>query len=298
MRITTKWGERLSDRIWHNGTIIDRATAVVSADDSGLLHGAGVFETMRAQAGRVFRAEAHLQRIREAAQRLLAADVEPGLPTPQDMQTLLEQNKLTDARLRLTVTAGPLIGQKSPTAPRPTALLTAAPLAGYPERFYANGIAVAISPFRQNTTDPLGGLKSLCYLPRLLALRHARSVQCEEALWFTENNHLAEGSISNVFLVRDEVVYTPPLDTPVLPGIARAAVLELAARAGIIVETGERPTIDDLLDADEVFLTNTIMLVLPVVRVEKRDIRGGKPGEITQRLGTMFRDLIHEECTR
>ena len=125
---------------------------------------------------------------------------------------------------------------------------------------------------------------------RLRGLRADGQAQCLDALWFTTENRLAEGCISNVFIVSKGVLRTPPLETPVLPGIARACVLELAAAREL--ETREEPlTINELLDADEVFLTNTIMRVMPVIRVERKDIAEGKVGPITQRLLDAYRAL-------
>lgn len=116
-----------------------------------------------------------------------------------------------------------------------------------------------------------------------------------EAIWFTTGNQLAEGSISNVFVVRGGVLKTPPLDTPVLPGIARWLVLQIASDCGI--ECEQCPlTIDDLLDADEVLLTNAIMQVMPVVRVEKHDIGQGRVGPIGKRLYREYRNRVQQEC--
>jgi branched-subunit amino acid aminotransferase/4-amino-4-deoxychorismate lyase len=158
-------------------------------------------------------------------------------------------------------------------------------------------MTVTISPFKVSPDDPLAGHKCTSYLPRLLALRDAHTKKCSEAIWFTTGNLLAEGAISNVFLVRGGVLATPSLDTPVLPGITRGAVLELAR--GDKVDTQERPlTINDLLDADEVFMTNSIMEVMPVCRVETKEIGNGKPGPVTQRLAEAYRQLLEKETKR
>ncbi len=155
--------------------------------------------------------------------------------------------------------------------------------------------AVMVSTFRQSPDDPIAGHKTTAYLPRLLALREAQHARCMEAIWFTTGNTLAEGSISNVFTVRDDMLSTPPLDTPVLPGIARGVVLELAARLGLKAREAAL-TIDDLLDADEVFLTNAIMQVMPVVRVEMHDIGKGTVGPVAKRLGEAYREVVRKEC--
>ena len=172
---------------------------------------------------------------------------------------------------------------------------TASPLSGYPAELYDRGVNAAICDFRQSTNDPLAGHKSTAYVQRLLGLRQAQQKRCMEAIWFTTRNELAEGSISNVFVVRGGVLKTPPLDTPVLPGIARGLVLQIASDVGI--EREECPLmIDDLLDADEVLLTNAIMQVMPVVRVERRDIGQGRVGPISKRLYQEYRNRVQQEC--
>ena len=145
------------------------------------------------------------------------------------------------------------------------------------------------------TEDPLAGHKTTSYFGRLIALNQAHQAGCHEALWFTTSNLLAEGSISNVFVVKSDAVMTPPLDTPVLPGIARATVLELCTQQNIKAE--ETPlAIGHLLDADEVFLTNAIMQVMPVWRVEQREIGAGKPGPVEKTLLEQYRELLAKEC--
>ena len=116
-----------------------------------------------------------------------------------------------------------------------------------------------------------------------------------ETIWFTTANRLAEGSISNVFIVQGKTLKTPPLDTPVLPGIARSVVMELAGEESM--KTQQCPlTIDDLLDADEVFLTNAIMQVMPVTRVEKHDIGSGGVGPVARKLLAAYRERVQQEC--
>jgi len=222
--------------------------------------------------------------------------IEPSqLPDETTIVRLMNDNELSDARIRITVTAGSI--RRDPRSPEETLTIcaTASPLAAYPSELYNAGVTVLVSRFRQSPYDPLTGHKTTSYLGRLIALAEAQKAQCHEGLWFTPDNLLAEGSISNVFIVDSGVVATPPLDTPVLPGIARATVLEICRDGGIEFE--ERPiTIHHLLDADEVFLTNAMMQVMPVARVEKREIGGGKPGPIAKRLLQRYRELVAKEC--
>jgi len=285
----------MTPNVYCNGAIVPAAEASVGLYDGGWLHGAALFETMRAHAGRVFRVESHLDRLRRSAATILRPIERAELPSRVDFLELLDRNGLQDARVRLTVSAGSMLEEAEAERAKLTVCATAAPLSPLPEHLYHKGVQVAVCNYRQSPSDPIAGHKTTSYLPRLLGLREARRWHCLEAIWFTTENRLAEGSISNVFLVRQGALLTPGLDTPVLPGIARGVVLELAERASIPARE-EALTIDDLLDAEEVFLTNVIMQVLPVVRVERKDIGDGQPGPVTRRLLTLYRDLVQKEC--
>jgi branched-subunit amino acid aminotransferase/4-amino-4-deoxychorismate lyase len=241
----------------------------------------------------LFRAEAHVERLRQSAGKLMRPIGREELPSRVDFLELLQRNQLSEARIRLTLSAGSV----SPDAVESswTVCATAAPLIPPAERMYREGAQVALSSYRVSPLDPLGGHKTTSYFPRLLGLREAQQKQCMEALWFTTRNTLAEGCISNVFVVKSGSLKTPLLDTPVLPGIARAVVLELARSMGIAVaETAL--SIDDLLDADEVFLTNVLMQVMPVTKIERREIADGKVGAQTRRLREAFGELVRREC--
>lgn len=278
-----------------NGQTVSAEDARISVHEAGWLHGAGLFETMRAENGIVFRLEAHLARLCRSAEKILSPIDRQGLPSKEDFSDLFERNGLLTARVRLTVSSGPVDASKDDRLSGMTVCVTAVALPSPDASAYQKGVSVVISAYRQSTADPTAGHKTTCYLPRLIALREAQQLRCAEAIWFTTNNMLAEGCISNVWIVKNEKLKTPALDTPVLPGIARAAVLELAAGQGIGVS--ECPlTIDDLLDADEVFLTNSIMQVLPVVRVEKHDIRDAKVGAVAKGLLEAYRGLVKKEC--
>lgn len=278
-----------------NGAFVSAADARVSVFDGGFLHGAGLFETMRAENGTVFRLESHVARLRRSAERLLRPIERSQLPDAALCRELLHRNELSSARLRLTVTSGELHGDGGEDEPRLTVCLTAARLAGYPAAHYEQGIAVNLATARTTPTDPLAGHKCTSYLPRLLGLREARRARCVESLWFTTTNHLAEGCVSNVFLVQRGALRTPPLSTPVLPGIARGVVIELAKE--FEVEVGESVLgIEDLLGAEEVFLTNAIMQVMPVVRVERHDVGDGRVGAVARRFLEGYRSRVRREC--
>jgi branched-chain amino acid aminotransferase len=310
------------------------ASAQVSAFDAGFQHGVGLFETMHAKGGRVFRLMQHLERLLASARELQLVESLRLDPLADAIDMTLERNRLKDARVRLTLTAGDMNllagavraasatraagGDDAPAsasaaapaslaptsaavpasaaAPQndPTILIHVQPPTRYPDALFEKGVGVRVADARLNMLDAFAGHKTLWYWPRLRELQAAASVGMNEAVWFDVANGLACGCVSNVFLVKDGVVRTPTARgeevrdapasgawrSPVLPGITRAAVLEIAQRLGYAVDR-TRLDIGALLAADEVFLTNSSWHVLPVVRVEKSVIANGKPGPVT-----------------
>ena len=288
----------MSETIYLNGEYLPGSEARISVYDGGFLHGAGLFETMRADYGKIFRLDAHLDRMLNSAEKLGLPIERPDLPLSKDFHDLLRRNELQTARVRMTVTVGSMLASSAKEGRSElTVCVTAAELPPYPAELFARGMSVMIATFTQSTLDPMAGHKTIDYLPRLLALRNARKFNCGEALWFTPQNYLAEGCISNVFVVTGGALATPPLNTPVLPGVSRSVILELAQAHDIPVE--EKPlNINDVLDADEVFLTNSSMQAMPVCHVEKKEIGGGKPGAMTAKLRSWFQELVETECRK
>jgi branched-subunit amino acid aminotransferase/4-amino-4-deoxychorismate lyase len=129
----------------------------------------------------------------------------------------------------------------------------------------------------------------------MIALNQAHQQRAAEALWFTVDNRLAEGCVSNVFLVKGSVLYTPPIQTPVLAGVARKAICQLALKDSITLIEKDL-TIDDVLGAEEIFLTNVIMQVMPIVKVEKHMVGDSRVGPMAKNLKKEFEELIEKEC--
>lgn len=278
----------MSENVYLNGRIVDASQASVSVTNPSLLQGVGLFETLRAYGGRPFRLDRHIERLLASAAKfhLPVGDV-AGL-IPEAVREVLDANELSDARIRVTVTPPP----PDAASPQAVLLVTGQPVAGYSPELYEKGMAVLVcTDYRQSVHDPLAGHKTTSYFSRMAVLRIAHERGCQESLWFTPANHLAEGCISNVFLVHDGTLRTPPLDTPVLPGVTRAAVLELAKEQNI-PDDESTCGINDLLDADEVFLTNAIMELMPVTRIERKAIKDEKPGPVTRQLLAAYRALV------
>ena len=285
----------MSETVFLNDNLVNTDRAHVSVTDSGLLYGAGLFETMRSRNGVVFRLDDHLDRMFLSANDLAIAHSYEKAYIAEAIRKVLQANQLTDARLRLTLTNGRLMEAEEQR--KPTLLITATPFSPYPTDYYQAGALVVLCPFRQNPTDPTCGHKTTSYYPRLLALNLAHQRRATEAPWFTTDDRLAEGCVSNVFLVKDSVLYTPTVETPVLPGIARKTVCRLAREQN--VELAEKDLyISDLLEAEEVFLTNVIMEVLPVIHIEKHVVGDGKVGPVTSKLRESFLQAVEQECGR
>ena len=283
----------MPEKVFLNDKLIDIEKARISATDSGFLYGAGLFETMRSCNGVVFALEDHLDRLFSSAGALYINNPYDKKYLTDAIYKVLKVNKLTDARLRLTLTNGPMA--ESEEQRKATLLITATKLQPYPAEYYKKGVMVILSPSRQNTFESTCGHKTTSYFSRMIMLNNAHQKRAAEALWFTTDNRLAEGCISNVFLVKDSVIYTPSIGTPVLAGIARKTICQIASMNSIkLIE--KNLNIDDVLGADEIFLTNIIMQVMPVTAVEKHTVGDGKVGAMTKRLQISFNELIESQC--
>ena len=298
--------------VWINGRFEEEGAASVSVRDTGLLHAAGVFTTMRSYAGKVFRLADHLRRLRQSCEALFIPLQYQDDELTAAVNELLSQDHLPDARLRLTITRGmarqdPLHGLHL----EPTVFLTATEAQPYPADYYARGMTVVLLHEQKlNPYDIQAGHKTLNYFSRLAALRSANQRAAGEALWFNVHNYLQSGSISNVFVVRGGALITPPTPaelrdpalaaampypkSAVLPGIARAVVMELAKSAGIEVKL-EAIDVSQLLEAEEVFLTNSIMQVMPVCRIERSAVGNDKPGPVTLKLSAAYEEAVKRE---
>ena len=293
--------------VYLNGQMVAIADARVSVEDAGFTHAVGLFETMSAVHGRAFRLGEHVRRLADSAKELGLARALDSESLAQAVKQTLEHNGLENARVRLTVTAGEVSLLKSSSSDEPpasTVLVVATEPVSYDAAYFGNGIMALIADQGANPFDGNAGHKTLSYWQRLRTLRQAAAVGAGEAIWLNIGNHLASGAVSNVFLVKDEILLTPiahgeevegSLRAPVLPGVTRAAVMEIAERIGLGVER-RMLDVNDLLDADEVFLTNSSWHVLPVTRVEKDPIHDGQVGPITRQLRKELLTLIDSEC--
>ena len=295
--------------IFLNGKMVPHEQAMVPFDDAGLQHAVGLFETFQCFHGRVFRLTQHLERLRTSAIQLgLLRELHLD-PLAQAVEQTIEHNQLDRARIRLTLTAGAAsmlrASENTETSGGGggTLMIVPTPATAYDPAYFERGVRVLIAPAGANPFDQLAVHKSLSYWGRLRTLRQAAAAGAGEAIWMNISNHIASGAISNVFLVRDGVLFTPiargeeqegAMPAPVLPGVTRAAVMELAREMNVEVRT-QMLSIHDLLDADEAFLTNSGWQVLPISHVEQKEIGEGGAGELTRALRTRLLELIEAE---
>jgi branched-chain amino acid aminotransferase len=270
--------------VWVDGALVDAADARVSPFDHGLLVGDGVFETLRVYGRKPFAWRRHLDRLEYSARGL-------GLvpPARETLRTaalaVLDANGFEEARVRITVTGGvqPLGSERTDT---PVTVVVAATEV----REVASSIDVVVVPWTRNERGATAGLKTISYAENVRALAYAQERGAGEALFANNRDELCEATGSNVFVVRDGRVATPPADAGCLLGVTRALVIELCGELSIPCEEVALP-VDALARADEAFLTSTVREVQPVTTVDGRPLPAA-PGPVTRRLRAAFRDLV------
>ena len=270
--------------LWLDGQLVPAGEARVSPFDHGLLVGDGVFETLRVYDGVPFAWTRHHRRLERSADGL-------GLTAPSSQElraavdAVLAANRLTDGRVRLTVTGGPSpLGSERGDGP-PTVIVVAAPATPWPST-----VDVVIVPWSRNENGAVAGLKTTSYAENVRALAYARERDAGEAVFLNTRGELCEATGSNVFVVRDGVVRTPPADAGCLLGVTRALVLELCAEDGVRAEEATLGP-EALHDADEAFLTSSTREVQPIGRVDGR-VLPAAPGPASEKLAVLLGELI------
>jgi branched-chain amino acid aminotransferase len=289
--------------IYLNGRLVTRQEAVVSVYDRGFLYGDGVFETLRAYQGKIFKPRDHLTRLFRSAEGISLPISFSRDELLNALSETLKANHLKDAYLRITVSRGPgEPGLEFPVPSNPTLVVISKAFAGYPEKLYREGVAVTVVRLRKAPTSSLNPkVKSLNYLPQVLAKREATGLGAYEGILLDQDGFLSEGTASNLFLVKQEQLLTPGPSCAILEGITRQCVLELAEKAGFSVKEGKyRP--EELLKVDECFLTNTTMEVMPVVKYIGQPagpgdhaIHRGQVGPVTCQLRKAYQELVREK---
>ena len=278
--------------VYCNGMVLTAASAKVSAFDHGFLYGHGLFETMRVYDGQVFAWERHMQRLQAGAKVLSWPQLPPVADLAEAVQELLAVNGLRQASVRLALTRGEGVARPEPSVcGEPTVFIITSPLSLPTAAVYAQGWQLITANLRRNAASPLCRLKSANYLENILAKQQARQAGAAEALLLNNAGYVAEGTMSNIFLLQGEEMCTPDLDSGLLPGITREIVLALGKELGLKVRQAQiQPA--ELLQAEEVFLTSSLLELMPVTSLDGSIIGCGCAGAGVKKLQQAYSETV------
>lgn len=286
-----------------NGHLCDEKEAVVSVYDHGFLYGMGLFETFRTYQGIPFLLNEHMARLRQGC-RDLGIDFELNIDRiNRQISLLLNRNRLEDAYFRYTLTAGvEMLGLPSTNYQHPTEIIYIKQLPPSSAKFVKEGKALQLLKLPRNTPEGLIRYKSLHYMNSILGKKEMSQypwAKNAEGLMLTEEGYVAEGLVSNIFFMKNGVCYTPSVDTGILAGITRGFVMKLAKQSGMIVREGLY-TWQDLLEAEEILITNSIQGIVPISYLylptgECHTVWSGGPGIRTKQLCMLYHQQTGSE---
>jgi branched-chain amino acid aminotransferase len=277
--------------IYLNDRFVKESEATVSVFDHGFLYGDGVYETIRSYGEQIFMRDQHLARLHRSAEAI-------GLTIPKrDWPSLLHEsmtrngvgNDQTDAYIRITISRGTGdIGLDPALCPNPTIVIMTKPLKTPPSERYRAGVSLIVAKTRRNLPSALDPqIKATNFLNNIQAKREAIAAGAFDSVLLNWESHVTECTVSNLFFVQSGRLCTPALACGILDGITRSVILSLARENRISVDEGQFE-VQALRQAEECFLSNTTMEVMPVTTLDGRHIGSGKPGPLTRQLHQIF----------
>ena len=285
----------MEEIVYLNGKLVPRSQAKVSVLDYGFLFGFGLYETIRAYNGKVFRLDNHIARLWYSADKL-GILIKPA-EIRQAVKDTVKANDFPNTRIRITVSIGEgTITPNLASCKEPTIAVLVTEYKPPASDKYKSGFNVIVSTIRRNSLSPVTYMKSANTMEPMLARQEAREKNADEALFLNEKGFLTEASGSNIFLVKDDVLITPRFEAGILPGVTRVVVFELADKLGIKVKE-KRVRLDELLKADGAFVTNSLIEIVPVTEVSGKKIGDGKPGTKTRRLMKAYKIMVKKETS-
>ncbi len=286
-------------KIYLDGKLVEKADAVVSVFDHGLLYGDGVFEGIRSYDGLVFKLSEHLDRLYESSHTLrLVVPLKKEALQNAVIETL-KANGLKDAYIRLVVTRGVGdLGLDPRKCAKATIFIITDKITLYPREYYEKGLTLATVPTVRNHPEALNPqLKTLNYLNNILAKIEATNAGVDEAILLNSQGYVTECTGENIFTVKGKTLCTPPAYVGILRGITRQSVMDIAGSMGYKVI--EEPfTRHELYIAEEVFLTGTAAEIVPIAKIDNRVIGEGRPGPVTKKFMDEFHKLTSKEGVR
>lgn len=285
----------MSLKVWIDGKLVDKENAKISVYDHGLLYGDGVFEGIRVYSGKIFECEAHLRRLFDSAKAIRLNITMTAEQIRSAMEQTVKANGFSDCYIRVVVTRGTgSLGIDPATCPAPTTFIITDTITVHEKSLYEKGIPVVTSSLIRMHPNALSPrIKSLNYLNNILARIEARDAGCPEAIMLNHEGNVAEATVQNVFIVRNNRLQTPLPTDGILEGVTRRVIMELSAKNGIPCEEKVLQRLDLYL-ADEIFLTGTGAEVMPVTKVDGRIVGQGIVGPITRKLMDMFSRHVRE----
>ncbi len=279
--------------IYLNNKLVPEENALVSVFDHGFLYGDGIYETMRAYKGIVFMVDEHIKRLFRSGDLIKLKINQSHQEIKKAIHDTLKKNILKDAYIRLSISRGPgEIGLDPELCKNPTFVIIAKQFKEYPEELYLRGVKISIVKTRRNAPEALNPkIKSLNFLNNILAKIEAKEAGAYEAIMLNHNGYLTEGTITNIFFIKDNSLFTPSIEAGILDGITRDLIIRVAERKGIKVTEGLY-TPENIYDADETFITNTTLEILPVIKIDKNVIGKGIPGLVTKDLHSRYREEV------
>lgn len=284
--------------VYIDGEYKNLSEAKISVFDHGLLYGDGIFEGIRAYNGRVFKLDEHVKRFFDCA-KAIYLELPLSFDEVKDVVCeSLRRNNIKDGYIRLVATRGMGDLGLCPTkCEKPTLFCIADSIAVYPPKMYETGISVITAQQRRNNPTILDPqIKSLNYLNNILAKIEANRQGAHEAIMLAQNGVVAECTVNNLFIVKDGVIYTPPIYCGALDGITRGTIIDLARKDGYTLEEKEF-TLFNVYNADECFLTGTGAECIAVNQADGRVIGTGKAGPVTERILVLYRDYVRSVGT-
>jgi len=278
-------------KIYINGEYFSKENAKISVFDHGLLYGDGVFEGLRIYNSRIFKLKEHLKRLKESAQHIM-------IKLPLTLEEITEatvetvkKNNLKDGYIRIILTRGiGTLGLNPFKCKTPQLVIIADTIALYPEELYEKGMEIITVPTQRNMSEAVSPrVKSLNYLNNILAKIEALNCGYEEAVMLNKYGFVAECTGDNIFIVKDNVLITPPAYMGALEGVTRNTIMELATENNINVKQRVMSR-HDLFSSDECFLTGSAAEVIPVISIDGRIIGSGKPETTTLKIRSLFNE--------
>lgn len=284
--------------VYINGKFFPKEKAFISVFDHGFLYGDGVFEGIRAYNGRIFQLDPHIDRLYFSAQ-IITLKIPMGKKEMREaIIATVRKNKLRDSYIRVVVSRGEGdLGLDPKKCNHPNVIIIASTIELYDQTYYEKGLSVVTVPTRRNIPEALDPkIKSLNYLNNILAKIETNLAGVPEGIMLNREGYVAEATGDNIFIVREDELFTPAPYSGILVGITRNVAIQLAREENLTVHE-TLLTLYDLYTAEECFLTGTAAEIVPVVRIDGRKIGKGKPGTITRRLMARFRELTQKEGT-